>query len=583
MGRIDWRHINENDFNDIVEALLVREYTRDGLRAHALGGRGGDDGIDVAVRVEKTNQLVHTLQLKYFPGGFSGGNGGRRAQIKHSLARAIDKETPPLWTLVVPTNPTARERKAVLGMRNGARVTIRFMGPAELDGLLAKHPDIEDRFTIDRSIQMLAAVHRPEAALAKPGDLRAEVSRLQERLEGRSEYWAPSVTFASGGSYIETLQALREDSHEREPLGISLSLGFNADDADLKKQFEDSMKFGVIDAIHLPERVVLSLDKVGPEWFAEEGSRGSLVIGPAEDDHEPVRARVEVRDPNERAAASLSGQTRARARGVGGGTIRVSLEGGVTQTWRFPVDINDTGAVSTEAEFAGNSAREIRRALRFLDALASHTEIGITLAGETTLWMNFRSQASPLPDRGLWDFVEDLCTLEDHFDVTLRYPSNDVPASDRLWARILVMLIRGEAVAHPNTGTFGGTLNGMLDEGLELLLVKGAAAVASDPDFVVEVLDTPFHLDEVAYYTHHAVADGSERLLADLRAGKGEGNHLAIRPADELPWVIYSPSHLEAAGHSVVITKPWSVEGINEHPGYTRLPNKLSELPTGRG
>lgn len=43
-------HIDEKDFNDIVEALLVREYTREGLEAHALSGRGGDDGIDVEVR-----------------------------------------------------------------------------------------------------------------------------------------------------------------------------------------------------------------------------------------------------------------------------------------------------------------------------------------------------------------------------------------------------------------------------------------------------------------------------------------------------------------------------------------------------
>ncbi|SMQ66971.1 hypothetical protein SAMN06295909_1377 [Plantibacter sp. VKM Ac-1784] len=96
MGRVKWRHIEEKDSNDLVEVLLVREYTHDGLRAYALGGRGDDDGIDVAVRVEATNQLVHTLQLKYFPGGFSGGYRDRRTQIKHSLGQQVHRI--PHWT-----------------------------------------------------------------------------------------------------------------------------------------------------------------------------------------------------------------------------------------------------------------------------------------------------------------------------------------------------------------------------------------------------------------------------------------------------------------------------------------------------
>ena len=76
-----------------------------------------------------------------------------------------------------------------------------------------------------------------------------------------------------------------------------------------------------------------TLDNVGPEWLAEVGLRGRLEIGPLDDDHEPATARIELREPDERVAASLSGPTHSRAKGLGGGTIRVSLEGWVTQTY----------------------------------------------------------------------------------------------------------------------------------------------------------------------------------------------------------------------------------------------------------
>ena len=50
-------------------------------------------------------------------------------------------------------------------------------------------------------------------------------------------------------------------------------------------------------------------------------------------------------------------------------------------------------------------------------------------------------------------------------------------------------------------------------------------------------------------------------------------------PVDGLPWVIYSPKHLEAAGVEVVITQRWSIEGMNEHPKYELLPNRLGNQP----
>lgn len=573
MGRIDWRHIDEKDFNALVEALLVREHTQAGVEAHALSGRGGDDGIDVEVRVKKTEQLIHTFQLKYFPGGFSGGLTTRRAQIKKSMLRAIASELPSVWTLVVPTNPTARERKAVRGMRGGARMTVRFLGPAEMDGLLAKHPDIEARFTSDGAVELLAAVHRPEAALTKPGDLHSEISRMQKQMRGRSEYWAPAVSFAPDGTYVETLRPLRPDAQEREPLNISLTLEFTPHDIELREQFEKSMKFGSVEPLLLPERVVRSISKSGPEWFAEEGAGSSIELRPMTEEHVPVPVVVEVRDASQRVTARLTGKTTAHSSGFGGATVCAVFEGGLTHTWQFPRKTTDAGSVDVTTDFAGHSAREIRRALRFLEMLATNSEIGISVDGSPLLWMSLGPQKSLIPETEFVGFIDDLKELEDYFDVTLRYPVAGADASDRLWTRILVKLLRGEAVVHPDAGTFGGTLNGTLDEGLKTILTDGAAITARSPGFTITLFDVPLHLDELAYYTHHAIADNAGHLLRVLRDGQGEDERIEIRPIEDLPWVIYSPAHLKAAGVGVIITQPWAIDGMNEHPKYDLLPN----------
>ena len=63
VSRVNWRTISQQDFDEIVDALLVRHFTRDGIVAHALDGRGGDGGIDVATRSKKTDQIVHIYQV----------------------------------------------------------------------------------------------------------------------------------------------------------------------------------------------------------------------------------------------------------------------------------------------------------------------------------------------------------------------------------------------------------------------------------------------------------------------------------------------------------------------------------------
>lgn len=574
MSRVNWARIDEATFNDLAESLLVREFTGDGLVAMAIDGRGGDGGIDVDVRSTRTNQLVHIFQLKYFPEGFSGGHVKRREQIKKSMRKAIETEHPPVWSLVVPRKVTAQERKAVRAMRGGVDMIIRFMSPVELELLLAKHPDIEERFTVDRAVELLKAVHRPEAALTKPGDLHDELRRIEGRLKGRSEYWGTAFSLGPDGTYVETIYAKRADAPEREPLGLTLTTAFTPDDLELQTRFESAMRFGSIDPIILPANVIDSFRTTGPEWYAEEQrDLAEIEIRPTDEPHDSVAVRVDVRDDGGKILAKLSGRTTARAAGYAGVTLSTLFEGGLAARWTLPRDVSESGSVTFETNFVGSTAHEIRRALRFRSETEAGATIGLTIDELAPILMNLTDIPPTSGPDPFAAFIDDLCFLENYFDVSLRLPT-DVDSSDLIWARVLRLLANGEATVNPFMGTFGATLDGSRDEGLETLLGSGAAIVARSSRFTIELFGEELSLEDIAYYAHRARIDDPEEIYSALDDGTAAGMHVAIRPVDGLPWVIYSPSLLEAAGHSVVITKPWSIEGLDEHPGYGRLPNR---------
>ncbi|MFF1540667.1 hypothetical protein ACFVWL_11355 [Microbacterium sp. NPDC058269] len=569
-GRIRWSHLDEATFNELVETLLVREFSTDGQIAMAVDGRGGDEGIDIDVRAKRSDQLIRIFQLKYFPEGFSGGFVNRRTQIKRSLQEAL-KHNPPAWTLVVPRNVTVKERQAVRAMRKGHDVRVSFMTPTEMNALLAKHRDIEERFTVDRAVELLKAVNREEAAMIRPGDLRSEIDRISNRVEGRSEYWGTAFAVEPDGSYQETYFPKRPDAFEREPLGATFTLSFSEEDGPLKTQWESAMKFGTIERLVLPTHTVQSFEKTGPAWFSEVLEHVELEFGPVGDAHQPISVRIDARDDAGRVKATLRGKTTSFAHGFGGYTFDAALEGGVNQRWTMPSDSGEAGKVVFGAEFEGASAREIRRVLRFNAAMTESSVLGVYLndSGPTLLTVAGDEWGSPDPQ--FVAFIEDVCALEAHFDLDLLLPHH-IDSSDLIWARILRLLIEGKATAHPHNGTFGGTLDGENDPTLDVLLTEGNAICVDRSGFEIGFFGERLVLDHVRYYAHHAMVDDAAAVRRAIDAGAAAGTQIAIRPVDDIPWIIYSPEHATNAGRAEVVPQPWGIDGVREHPGFGRLP-----------
>lgn len=369
-SRVNWRRISEGDFNEIAESLIVRDRSGSGLIAQAVDGRGGDGGIDIDVRVERTGQLTEILQLKWFPEGFSNKYSDRRKQIQHSFERAMD-HNPPVWALVVPANLTPKERKSVWAMRKGRNVMIRFIGETELNLLLSEYPKVHDWATRDAGLDALSRVGREQAVLTRPDDLAGEALRLHKQAEGISAYWGRSWS-VQGGAYVEEFYAKRPDAAQREPLSFVLETSFGPDDAELRKTFQQSLGYGLIEPLVLPAHVVTSFTKVGPEWFAGEHDIAELQLLPTDAARRDLKMSTTAYDASDRRLRSIPGRTSFTSSGSEGGTLSCTFSGGLTQRWRFPKDLAQPGHLDITLRPAGQAAREIQKVRRSWNPCSTH-------------------------------------------------------------------------------------------------------------------------------------------------------------------------------------------------------------------
>lgn len=566
-SKINWRTISENDFNEIAESLIVRDRTGGGLVAQAVDGRGGDGGIDIDVRVEQTGQLTEILQLKWFPEGFSGGHSRRKEQILKSFESAMFHK-PAVWTLVVPAKLTPRERKSVWTLRKDRRVLIRFVDATDLNLLLAKYPEVHDWATRDASLAALSLVGREQAMLTKPTDLSAEALRLHQRSEGVSAYWGRSWS-VKDGAYFEELYAKRPDAAQREPLSFELATAFGPQDAELARSFQESLGYGVIEPLVLPGHVVTSFTRVGPAWFAGTELPAELQLLPSESSKQELKMSETTYDMGDRRLSSISGRTSYVTSGSEGGKLTCSFAGGLTQRWLFSLDLSKHCRLEMSFSPAGHAARDIQKAISFLRSLTGAARIALNVDGKESQLGVPELPELYEPSHAVQELVDDLAFIETHLNVSFEFPEELPAALERVWIRVVRIMLSGGCAVLPDANGFNVTLNGrpgIADSGL---FDKGAALFIGNDEWTVNVLGEELFIGSMGIYHPNVGADDAAAHLNALRTGKAAGRRVHFRPNDDTPFRIYSPARTKP--NDKVVAEPWGLDGIPEHAHFGQL------------
>ncbi len=577
---VPFETMGQPEFDRVVEALLVAEFTGGGFTAQALDGRGGDGGVDVGVW-DPRGKVVRVFQLKYFPEGFSGLFSRRRLQVKDSFDTAWKGHHPARWTLVVPRNPTREERDYVLKLSAGHDVKVDIMGRAELDNLLGKHSHLLDYFATDRALELLTAVHRPEEALAHRKDISVVLDRVQKRLEAQSPHWMWEVGIDARGRQYQHLVARHPGAHLAEPLMTTMTATFAEEDGDLRRRFEKAMRFGVAETIVLPARVVPSIGFSGAPWFDGEEDVSEVHLMPS---NAGAGAKVTLiaEGSSKRRLGSINGTVKRFSRGPEGSQLIADIDGGLTAQWVIPDDKDSAPQdVTFETSNGGVPARDVRRLTKFMSLIDEADLVTIRVEGRDFASFKLGAGDRHAPDPAFVAFLDDLAAIENELDVTFTFPADGVSVTDRLWAATLRQMLLGYAVPMPRVDGYNITLSGKYDDNLlAQFRGDGLSLLSVRKQFVATILGEEIYLDDVFIHQGRGLAENGAEHADALEAGNGKGRTVHIVGQNGQPWTIYQPARLRDENAPVPVAG-WEAAGLDEHPGLASLLASRTELQVG--
>lgn len=569
-GSIDWKHISEDDFNRVVEALLMRKFHRPpASTAEVVDGRGGDGGIDVAVYVD--NKIKQIFQLKHFPEGFSGGfKKTRREQIKNSFDTAWTNHEPPLWTLVVPRNPTVPESKYVSGLgkrvKEDKTITPTVWGPARLDSELAYHPDLLAAATREPLVDVLQTIREERAALVGSDDLSRRASDLHKLAAGRSLYW--DVDFqASDSGVTEFYHAKHPRAAELEPLGFKFTVKANA--FGLGQDIQRVVDFGARRHLSIPGTALEGFKAVGPDWFYQDGTVERIEIRAADrlPADQQISVTLEFLDADGFTHASHLGVMHTKSDGKRGVAFLATFYGMMEFEAEIPYAPSSPGTFGLTMGFANARVSDAQGVLQLLRDFDSGCVIQV-LFEERKLLKGLATGDAQLVDHSMELLVEDLGVLERKLNAKFRVPA-EMSHRQRVMVRVARLLVDGNATWMPPETSLTGKLSGEADDGMKMLLSEGCAVTMPIPAFVIEIQGSKFNLGPAVLYHPSTVIRDAAEVRAALEARTAAGREVAFDPqGDTLIWVMLGQGQAEG----VPETLPWELPGIPMPGGERQEP-----------
>lgn len=470
-SRIDWGRIDKDDFERAVEAVLMKEHTHGQQTVVVPDGRGGDGGIDIAIKLDGV--VIHVFQLKYFPQGFIGEFGkSRQPQIKGSFETAMRNHNPQKWTLVIPAKPHVNEISYIDKLAAGLGVEVDIMGPTTLDVLMSKHPDIERAILRNDVLEILATMGQEKAALPGPADLRERVEGVLAVAGPRSLYWE-SVIKAGGGRYSESYRELRSDAMEKEPIHTLLTVrDSELLDPDTQKRLERLAGYGTLDPVTLPPGSV-TMTRTGPPWVSNPTVNENDEFLIRSDPHEDLtgqRAELSFFDESGQLVQQCAGTVEALVSGTRGIQIRVSFWCVVHADIAHPLhsEGSEQGDFKMVIKRAGQNIESVSKAWRAACNVLNAQTAVIRIIGLPDVHMPFNGAGHT--DQSTQHFHELINDLEvihrSNPSVDIVFPES-LDDDERTMLRVLRLLLEGKPTRIPGHEEFLLPLDnveGQLDE-----------------------------------------------------------------------------------------------------------------------
>lgn len=585
----DWSDLGQERFDRVTASLIRRHHTSASSiteRVIVPDARGGDQGIDILV-VDGDERWLY--QQKYFPEGFSGGfRDTRRRQIRESFDQAIRLDRRPnVWVLVVPRNLTTGERefldKLPQRVSDGSRPKIQWVGQAELDDLVARHPDVEGyalRDAASLALTRAGGAFPPNTVLTSLEDYTRRMGDLSTAADDLDPDWTPRIVTEPTGE-----QALTVVPKHNNPRPIEHVMRVSIDDMapDTRKQWEQVLGYGMPGEVRVRTRPGDSFYRQAPQFlmgshdFSQEHEY--QIKKEAADPHPLNGRRVELRleMPNHTHVAELLTVTTV-SEGLLGVRTELKASACCSLELRIPTqDPSGSTARQLSLTFHLNLTNSLpHEALEALDLRAAFANCTKATLDIPTVVMGRPAEAIVMngPGGNAGDeesahsyedyrlLLEDLTTIQRHTRQKFM-PPQDVSEYERIVVRFLRLLLEGHVVSIPRLRSIGVTLHPDGPVTNECLL-RGEAftALAHQEKFAIQLWGRELPVPGPVY-TYHPAAhlepldDSGTRIRDDHTA--------RITPINGGHFVAYRPDHVRGGNPAPT---PWGLRGIPEQLAY---------------
>lgn len=586
---LDWSNLGQERFDRVTASLIRRCHTgASDVRERVIvpDARGGDQGIDILV-VDGDEQWLY--QQKYFPEGFSGGfRDTRRRQIRESFDQAMRLEPrPDVWVLVVPRNLTPGERefleKLPQRVSGGSNLKIQWVGQAELDDLVARHPDVEGyalRDATSLALERAGGVFPPDTLLTSLEDYTRRMGDLNAAADNLDPDWTPRFVIDPTGE-----QALTVVPKHDNPRPIEHVLRVSIEDMtpDTRKQWEQVLGYGMPGEVRVRTRPGDSFYRQAPQFLMDSHDPNQAheyqIKKEVADPHPLIGRRVELRleMPNHTHVAELLTVT-AVSEGLRG--VRIELEASACCNLELRVPTKDPSgstarqlSLTFHLDLTNSLPREALEALDLRAAFVACTKATLALptvvVGRPVEAIVMNGPGGDAVDEETAHsyedyrmFLEDLAIIQRHTRQKFM-PPKDISEYERIVVRFLRLLLEGHVVSIPRLRSIDVTLH---PDGLvaneDLLPGEGFALLAPQETFSIQLWGRELPVPGPVNTYHPAV---HLEPVDDIGTKVRDDHTARITPINGGHFVAYRPDHVR--GDNPAPT-PWGLRGIPEQLTY---------------
>ncbi|WP_157407754.1 hypothetical protein [Arthrobacter sp. ZBG10] len=541
-----------------------------------LRGEGGDGGIDVVVRDEADDPDI-IFQLKFFPGGFTGGHRDtRQRQIKKSFNMAWDKHKPRTWILIMPSNPHKNELAWVRKLGDGKQVKIHMWGQAHLDRGLAAHPEIEKAALHDGVVAVLSQFGQQRAALASSGDAQTLFKGMVEELQTRSQYWATEVS-VQDGELTESYRPKRHDAIEREPIRETITISLGPEDQHIHEQIAHSINYGAFAPIRLPGSAA-AFKRTGPAWIQPFPKLEHLFleIQPVNtilEKEEPIT--INVLDEHGCAVGRFPGKILERAQGRMGHSAKARFANIATAIISTPTtsDLSDPGSIVLNFTLDEPNVTDAEQAIKLLDSMQPGATLEFYWNGKKKGRVKLGSElkASSEVDIYTRELLSDLLFLQGKLTDTSFSLPTEVTAKNRAYIRIARLLLQGKRTVMPPGTSLTAVLSGLKGGGLERLLHQGGPYTSNFIRLKVNILGSSYNLGAATMFHPNVVIANADKVDQKFNEDNAQGYEIRLQPQDDQLIQVWLGDWNSGAGE-IPVSEPWGLS--NFYSPETKAPQE---------